>query len=216
MPIQAVIFDHDGVLADLDLRTAAVILGKLLPINMKELIRRWEAWVETVEDTSGTTLWTRWWNHLGDDLKLDPKIREQLHRFNYLDLFHEFADVKPMLAELRRRGLRVGILSNTPLFDLKEPLGKLDLLGLVDVICNPQSIKAVKPTRLAYQRAMEALSVTPEQCLFFDDEEPNVKGARDAGIRSFFVDRSRPAHAIEQSIVRDLSVVPQILDSIKS
>jgi FMN phosphatase YigB (HAD superfamily) len=46
-----------------------------------------------------------------------------------------------------------------------------------------------KPSPLAYQHITNALSVAPHECLFFDDEQSCVDGARAVGMIAHLVDR---------------------------
>lgn len=81
----------------------------------------------------------------------------------------------------------VSLLSNNPIIfrdslpvlapDVVEYVGANDLVSAV--------LGARKPERRIYTRAMGRFGVSPEQCLFIDDSEANVQGARDAGMAGF-------------------------------
>ncbi len=45
-------------------------------------------------------------------------------------------------------------------------------------------LRASKPERAFYERAMKQFGVEPETCLFIDDRPENIKGAEQCGIRS--------------------------------
>ena len=47
------------------------------------------------------------------------------------------------------------------------------------------SVGAVKPSPRMYEAVVDALGVIPSQCLFFDDREKNIVGARRAGLRAY-------------------------------
>jgi HAD superfamily hydrolase (TIGR01509 family) len=213
MAIKAVIFDLDGVLARADYQTAAEFFGRLLPISLPQLIARWERWLQKggAQPVEGTSLWTRFWDHVSDELELAPDIRRQLHGFSYLQIYQALPDARPALLEARRLGLRTGVLSNTPLVDLGELLQAVGLSDLIDTICIPQGRGVAKPEPAAYLNVVQALGVTPEQCLFFDDEASNVAGAVKVGIRSYLVDRKRASDALAEGCVRDLSPLATLL-----
>jgi putative hydrolase of the HAD superfamily len=212
MSIQALIFDHDGVLADLNLRMAAAFFGPLLPLPLGGLVQEWNRWVqEGRRQETGQLRWDDFWDDLSDRFQLAPEVRRELKAFRYLDLFRAFPDARPALLEARRRGLRVAVLSNTPLVDLVEPLTHMGLIHEVDVVCNPLAKGTSKPAPEAYQRVLDLLQVEAAHCVFFDDEEVNVAGAAALGMSAWRVDRQRADHALHQNVVRDLSALPDIL-----
>jgi putative hydrolase of the HAD superfamily len=212
MPIEALVFDHDGVLADVDYRAAAAFFGRLLPISLGELSREWNRWLELARpQDSGGIRWDDFWDHVSDRLQLTPEVRRELKAFHYLSIFRAFPDARPALLEARQRGLRVAVLSNTPLVDLGEPLRHIGLADLVEVICNPLTTGTAKPAPEAYQRVLAALGLEASRCLFFDDEETHVTGAAAVGMEAWRVDRQRPEHALQQRVIRDLSALPLIL-----
>lgn len=53
---------------------------------------------------------------------------------------------------------------------------------LFDVCCYSCELGATKPDRLFFERAVERIGAQPHEVLFVDDSEPNVAGARDAGL----------------------------------
>jgi putative hydrolase of the HAD superfamily len=212
MPLQALILDHDGVLADIDYRSAAVFFRRLLPLSVEELGQWWTRWLRRSEQqVPGAASWDAFWEHLGHELRLAPEVCRELKTFRYIDLFRPFPEVRPALQEARRRGLRIAVLSNTPLVDLKEPLRHLGLEDVVDVICNPLSMGFSKPAPEAYQCVLELLRLEASRCVFLDDEEANVAGAAAVGLSAWRVERRRPEHALEQHIIRDLSALPDLL-----
>ncbi|WP_257459600.1 HAD family hydrolase [Archangium lipolyticum] len=213
MPLEAIIFDHDGVLADLNYRKAAAFFSQLLPLSLGGIVQEWNRWVQESQKhlRPGALRWDDFWDDLSVRLKLSPEVLRELKSFRYLDLFQAFPDARPALLEARHRGLRVAVLSNTPLVDLQEPLTHMGLDDLVDVICNPQATGATKPAPEAYQRVLEMLGLEASRCLFLDDEKANVSGAELLGMRAWHVERQRPAHDLERNVVRDLSALPDIL-----
>lgn len=212
MPLQALVLDHDGVLADIDYRAAAVFFRRLLPLSLEELGRTWTRWLRRCEQQApGSATWDAFWEHLAHELRLTPEVCQELKTFRYIDLFRPFPDTRPALLEARRRGLRIAVLSNTPLVDLRDPLRHLGLDDVVDVICNPLSSGVAKPAPEAYQCVLELLGLEAPRCVFLDDEEANVAGAAAVGMSAWRVDRRRPEHALEQRVIRDLSALPDLL-----
>lgn len=98
-----------------------------------------------------------------------------------------FAGLRPNL-ELRRvveqareAGWRTAVLSNSwgDTYDMH------DTDSLVDVVLMSHRIGARKPDAAAYERAIRAVDVPAEACVFVDDLRRNVKGARQLGMTAF-------------------------------
>ena len=215
MTIRAVIFDRDGVLTNFDIAGAAAALRPILPISVYELAQRWQAWGNTVgfpaDLAQERRFFAEFWDHLSETCELSTEQRERLDRFNYATYVVAYPDAAPALAALHGRALRVGVLSNFSLASIDSTLAAAGLSSWVDVALAATVIGVAKPAAEAYACALRALNVEPEECLFFDDEEGCVAGARAAGLISYQVDRTRAAHEIEEYVIRDLSIVPALV-----
>jgi putative hydrolase of the HAD superfamily len=109
---------------------------------------------------------------------------------------HTFTDpdVPPLLRELRRRGIKVGVLSNTmwPRSAHEQIFVRDDVLGLIDGAVYSSEIPWVKPHPEAFRAAMRAIGVTdPATCVFVGDRPyDDVHGAKSAGMRAVLVPNS--------------------------
>ena len=84
--------------------------------------------------------------------------------------------------ELRRAGIRTGMLSNLP-----RPLGERLRLtpgfaDRFDHLTLSYELGVIKPDRAIYQHAIDGLGIAPHEGLFLDDREENVAGGRAAGL----------------------------------
>lgn len=214
--IRAVIFDRDGVLCRFDLEAAASYFRPLIPLSVDALIERWIAWQQRhgiprrVQDER--RLIARFWEHLGEEFGLRTAYRLRLQRFDYTSVIRPYPEVRQALATARDRGVRRAVLSNFSLPSIDASLEAAGLADLIDVAFAAPVVGALKPDAAAYRFVMDALSVTPAECVLFDDEWRNVEGARAVGMRAYWIDRSRPADAISEGAVRDLSSLATVLD----
>ena len=94
-------------------------------------------------------------------------------------------DCLPTLLELKRRGHRLGIVSNidddwlTPLID------RWQLADHVDAILSSESARSCKPDQRIFRLACEQHDCLPTQVIFVGDDEINdVQGANRAGMTS--------------------------------
>jgi putative hydrolase of the HAD superfamily len=215
MPVKAVIFDRDGVLTNFDRAAALAFFQPRLTLSLEEIADRWADWGEKVGFprtlVEEKLFFQEFWNTMGDELNLPGEIRRQLQQFEYTSCMRPLPDARPMLLEVRQRGMRTGVLSNFSLASLPASLVAVNLADLVDVACAATVIGAAKPAPEAYLTASRALGVQPEECLFFDDEIVCVEGGRAVGMRAYLVDRQRTHHAIAEGVVRGLTAISQIL-----
>jgi HAD superfamily hydrolase (TIGR01509 family) len=213
--LQAVIFDRDGVLTYFDMAPAIAYLEPIVQLSIDEIAQRWWQWrdpaatpTDVVEEQA---LFAGFWDIMADDLSLSQEKRDQLHQFDYTTVVRAFPDSRPALLTAQQRGLRIGVLSNFELASLDASLEAAGLADLIDVACAAPVIGVAKPDPEAYLTVARALSVRPENCLFFDDELSWAEGARAVGMHAYFVDRDRAEHALSQGVVCDLSAISQLL-----
>ena len=103
--------------------------------------------------------------------------------------FELYDDVLSVFAELRRHGLKLGLVSNTardlPAFVVHH---RLD----VDVAIDSREHGKTKPDPSIFAAALAALAVEPEQAAMVGDSpEDDIAGALALGLRAFLLDRGR-------------------------
>lgn len=122
--------------------------------------------------------------------------------------FELFEDVLPVLDELRRAELRLGLVSNG-IRDLNEFVAhhKLD----VDAIVGSRAHGYVKPHPTIFQSALQQLGVQPAEAVMVGDSlEEDVEGARALGLRAILMDREDRHREIEERLT-DLYGLPAAL-----
>jgi putative hydrolase of the HAD superfamily len=129
-------------------------------------------------------------------------------------------DVLPLLSELRNRGIKVGVLSNTmwPRHAHERIFIRDEVLDLIDGAVYSSEIPWVKPHPEAFRAAMAAIGVTdPAACVFVGDRPyDDMYGAKSAGMRTVLVPNDTvPAFAEAQpdAVITRLSQLIPLLDS---
>ena len=114
------------------------------------------------------------------------KVEEVIWNWpSYIDIYTE---VLPVLSELKKKGHRIFVLSNTSkvFYDLLEdqlsPLKEL-LDGFV-LSCD---IKAIKPDLAMFKEILDKYQLDPANCVFLDDIEDNTSVAEKLGIKAYQV-----------------------------
>ena len=103
------------------------------------------------------------------------------------DHFELYDDALPVLAELRRRGLLLGLVSNTGR-DLDEFIRHHGLD--VDAALASREHGKTKPDPTIFRAVLDRLGVEPREAAMVGDSlEDDVAGARALGMRAFLLDR---------------------------
>jgi len=213
--IEAVIFDRDGVLAFFDDPAISEFFTRLLPIGMRQMRIDWDAhgarqgWPRTVAEEK--QFFASFWRHLSDAYDLPAAALRELEGWDYLTVMRPFEDAKPIMAWLRQRGIKVGVLSNFSLASLEPSLEALGLAAYVDVACSAPVIGVSKPAAAAFHITADRLGVAPERCLMLDDKIEQVHGARAAGMQACLVDRSGATPPPDAQTIRSLAEIQAII-----
>jgi putative hydrolase of the HAD superfamily len=103
-------------------------------------------------------------------------------------------DVPGLFAELRRRNIRIGVLSNTiwPREWHEDVFVRDNVLRLIDGAVYTSEIAHTKPHPEAFRSAMAAVGVAdPARCVFVGDRPyDDISGARAIGMRAVLVPHS--------------------------
>jgi HAD superfamily hydrolase (TIGR01509 family) len=93
-----------------------------------------------------------------------------------------YPDTEPTLRALRRRGVKIGIVSNVPR-DLRPIFAARGLADIVDSFTHSFEVGAEKPDPSIFLRACESLGTRPAETLMVGDHPVADAGALVAGLR---------------------------------
>jgi HAD superfamily hydrolase (TIGR01509 family) len=96
-----------------------------------------------------------------------------------------YADTRATLEAVRRRGLKVGVVSNVPA-DLRPVFAAHGLDGLVDSYTHSFEVGAEKPDPAIFRAAAKSLGVKPNETMMVGDHEVD-RGAKRAGMGVFIL-----------------------------
>jgi HAD superfamily hydrolase (TIGR01549 family) len=98
-------------------------------------------------------------------------------------------DVLDVFIQLKKKGLRIGVISNTEDGRLEDLLKAMKFVPHLDVYLDSYVIGLTKPDPKIFLKAVEVLGVAPEETLFIGDSyTQDIIGARNAGLRAVLFD----------------------------
>lgn len=118
----------------------------------------------------------------------------------------------------RRRGARIGVVSNSPRWWIETGLKRRAALGYIDHIVSKEDISQHKPNPQGYLKLLTDLSGDSRRAVAFEDSVPGVLAARAASLRVVAVPNpitSRCDFSVADVVVASLEELSlQWLDSI--
>jgi len=113
--------------------------------------------------------------------------------------FSPNSDVLDIVSRVRPRAVTALLTNNGPLVRMMINEYFPDIAARVDRLFFSYEVMATKPDPRAYLATLKRLNVSPSSCVFVDDAESNVHGARDVGIDAIqFVDAPALANELHQ------------------
>jgi putative hydrolase of the HAD superfamily len=139
-----------------------------------------------------------WLDHLAGALHLDiageelgGELEQGIREIETRGRVTVDPDAQPLLARLRARHIRLGIISNWSA-DLPDYLAKHDLAKYFHTVIASEAVGSAKPHREIFLRGLAATGCAPGNAVHVgDDYWADVVGARDIGMWPVLVDRRR-------------------------
>jgi len=127
-------------------------------------------------------------------------------------------DALPVLANLKRRGVKTAIVSNTPWgssgHTWRLELARHGVLAAVDAVVFCTDVGWRKPHPTPFRRALDLLGVQAKEAVFVgDDPVWDVEGANNAGVRPILL--ATRAHATNPSQVTVAASLPEVVAKIE-
>jgi HAD superfamily hydrolase (TIGR01509 family) len=229
LTIKAVLFDmgntlvrHDYGLPEEVFRRVLVSLGVSRPLQKIKnafLAAEKEAGHLALLSSFGKIRCEEYWNqwdslvlkHLGlaEHEKLGKIVQSKWFDFVDCTLYPE---VKEVLLELKRRDVKVGLISNGYEEEIDIVLEKANLeKATFDIMVGADTTKKVKPNPDIFKYAINKLEVKPEEIIFVGDNlEADYNGAENVGIHALLIDRTEK----QLSNLRTIKNLKQILSQI--
>jgi len=155
-------------------------------------------------DEEKRLFWIQFTNRLFEQFQVSGASASQseLHAAAMRDIFGSacfelYVDVQPVLHALKRRGLRLAVVSNWHC-GLGSFCHEMNLSNLLDAVISSSDIGIEKPDPRIFDEAVRRLRAKPDHIVHVGDEpDEDFSGAVAAGLRAILIDRRNmySAHA---------------------
>ncbi|MBI2658540.1 TIGR02253 family HAD-type hydrolase [Candidatus Woesearchaeota archaeon] len=111
-------------------------------------------------------------------------------RTGFLEPYPHVVDV---LFELKRRGIKLAIVSDAPRLKAWIRLVSMKINHLFDAVVTFDDTKVMKPSTMPFKFAFKKLKAKPQECLMVGDRpERDIKGAKKLGMLTCFAKYGNP------------------------
>ncbi|MFE9796424.1 HAD family hydrolase [Streptomyces goshikiensis] len=229
MPIRAVLWDIDDTLFDY---TGADRAGLARHLEQEGIAERYGSPAEALARWRRITE-VHWARFGAGEVTFDGQRRDRVRDFlgaprltdeeaevwfgryvaHYRTAWVVFPDVVPVLDALAA-GYRHGVLSNSSVANQDPKLRALGLRERFEVLVCAAELGISKPEARAFLAACEALGLPPHEVAYVGDQpEIDARGARDAGLTAFWLDREGGTGPTPSGVQRiaGLARLPELL-----
>jgi putative hydrolase of the HAD superfamily len=142
----------------------------------------------------GQAFWIKWNIRLLESLGIEEnkeilarKIDEEWLDYCTLEVS---PDVIETLVQLRKRGIKTGIITNAFERDFQRILSQLKLSDFFDIVVGTDTCKKIKPDKGIFLYTVGRLGIKPDEALFVGDSlENDFEGAKNSGLTALLIDR---------------------------
>ncbi|MBI2650047.1 TIGR02253 family HAD-type hydrolase [Candidatus Woesearchaeota archaeon] len=198
--IKAFIFDLDNTLIDFmtmkrlscDAAISAMI-GAGLNVNkdkaMKELFKLYDTY-GLEEKTIFQKFLKKLAKRVDYEILASGIVAYRRVRTGFLEPYPHVGEV---LFELKKRGIKLAIVSDAPRLKAWIRLVSMKINHLFDIVITFDDTKEMKPSSVPFKLAFRKLKVKPQECLMVGDRpERDIKGAKKLGMLTCFAKYGNP------------------------
>ena len=178
------IFDYGGVLVHHQTPADHVRMAEVAGIAVEEFSELY--WAARLDYDKGDVSGPEYWAEIGLSAgkTLTPDMVAELTELDCTTWMHYDEPMWAWVAELRKAGKKVAMLSNMPP-DMGEALkARTKRLQNFDFVTLSYEVRSAKPEAPIYEHCLEGIGTAPARTVFFDDRIANVHGAEMLGIQA--------------------------------
>ncbi|AAW40185.1 MAG: HAD-superfamily hydrolase, subfamily IA [Dehalococcoides mccartyi] len=138
-------------------------------------------------------VWSHYYRIILEEIGIEPKpelINNLISRWKNLKWeMTLYQDVIPCLENLKKRNLKIGLISNAEK-DMSELFNKTGLNKYLETVVISQEVGVTKPNPLIFQAALKKSGLTAKEVLYIGDQyQVDYMGAMNVGLNPVLLDR---------------------------
>jgi putative hydrolase of the HAD superfamily len=184
--INAVIFDWGGVLIEDPAPALFKYCANALGVSEKQYIIAFDICMNDFQ--TGTVTEQQFWTNMTKRLKAPMPKTDSLWTEAFTAAYRPRREMFSLASRLRKAGCKTAILSNTekPVVEIINKQ-KYDAFDVTVLSCLEGT---AKPERKIYDLTLDRLGIPAGQALFIDDKQPNIDGAKQAGLQTILFENT--------------------------
>lgn len=177
--IKGIYFDLGGVLVDNPWPGMMAYYIKQINVKEEEFLLAVDKAI--IDWQKGKISENFFWEKICNELKVATPTTQSLWINGVKSSFKEKNGMFKLLDILKKRGYKIGLLSNTekPVVEFLINEKKYKYFDKTVFSCE---VGMIKPDREIYDHALQLLGLKPEETIFIDDKEENIEGAKKVGM----------------------------------
>jgi HAD superfamily hydrolase (TIGR01509 family) len=197
----AALFDLDGVIIDTEPQYDTF---------WKKAGKDYQTGIEHFEQLiKGTTLpniMAKYFTHLSQQER--GELETVLRAFELQMDMIPIPGALEFLAELKKSGIRLGLVTSSDNEKLEAVYAALPLKACFDTVVSADRVTRGKPDPMCYLLAAGDLNIPPENCYVFEDSINGIAAGNAAGMKVIGLSTSNPAESIRDKVH---AVIPDFL-----
>lgn len=169
--MRAIIFDLDNTLYDVEQYFLGAFKNISEHISNKHKVDRKKIYDELLKiRKKKNSMYPRMFNDVLSVFGLEKEVKKIVNMFNdYECVLKPYPDVIPTLGELKKRGYKLGIITDGKVGRQKRKLKTLGIVDFFDVIIFTDEIGKPKSSELPFYEVVRKLGVKPEESAYVGD-----------------------------------------------
>jgi len=200
-PLRAVVFDYGGVLTYLPTEEDWERMASLAGAGLPKLLEGY--WLHRYPYEISRYDSAQYWDLVGRDcgVRLSGEVVRELVAQDNQQWGRPNPDAIALSRQLRSTGMRTALLSNMQPDMLSFVREKHSWLNEFEVRVISCEVAEAKPEPAIFRLAAERLHLAPQDCLFVDDREANVEGAREVGMRGVHFESAKALLSLKKLLI---------------
>ncbi len=183
--INTIVFDIGNVLVNFRWKEYLIDCGyeeeKIQKISNATVNNRlWKEWDRGAEEAESL---------IEQCCKQEPEVEAEIRKLfdEFQQLVVEYDYSVELIKSLKQNGYKVYLLSNYSKRNFEAGRGYYNFINHVDGGVISYEVHSVKPEAAIYEELINKYGINPEEAIFLDDLEENLKGARVFGFHTILV-----------------------------